>query len=160
MADALYGVSQLTVRCDEPVEIVLADFQQIGVLDGADRGGARTSTEQRHLSKGVPHAKRGNGAAGGLGARYAVCQHLHFSERDNVEGITGFSGLEQNFTRLQVAGVDARQDLLDLFGRQMAHQIAGRQQLDSLARIRLFACQGIFAELGDVAYRRSLLFQE
>src|SRR5260370_25747028 len=42
----------------------------------------------------------------------------------------------------------------------MTHEVAGGQQLNPLARIRLFACQGILAKLGDVAYRRSLLFQK
>src|SRR5258708_16987915 len=42
----------------------------------------------------------------------------------------------------------------------MTHEVAGGQQLDPLARIRLFARQGIFAKLGDVAYRRSLLLQK
>jgi hypothetical protein len=49
--------------------------------------------------------------------------------------------------------------LFDLFGRQVAHQIAFCQQLDPLRRIGLFAGQGIFAKLGAVAYRGSLFLQ-
>jgi hypothetical protein len=55
--------------------------------------------------------------------------------------------------------MNTRQDLLDLLGRQMAHQIAFRQQLDPAPRIRLFARQCIFAKLGDVANGGSLLLQ-
>jgi len=48
----------------------------------------------------------------------------------------------------------------DLFGWQVPHQVTGRQQLDSLVGVCLFASKGIFAELGDVAHRRSFLFQK
>jgi len=39
MADALHRVGQVTVGRNETLEIVLVDTEQIGVLDGADRGG-------------------------------------------------------------------------------------------------------------------------
>jgi hypothetical protein len=159
MTDALDGVGQPAVGRNQPVEIVFADFQQIGVLEGANRGSARTSAEQGHFTKSVPLAKLGNGAAGFRPIETAS-QDFHLSTRDDVEGITGVSGLEQNFGLIQMAGVDARQDLLDLFRWQMPHQVTGRQQLDSLVGVRLFARKRIFAELGDVAHRRSLLLQK
>ena len=79
--------------------------------------------------------------------------------RDNVEGVTCVSGPEQNVTRLELLFMNTRQDLLALLRRQMAHQIASRQELDPFPRIRLFACQRIFAKLGDVANGRSLFLQ-
>jgi hypothetical protein len=86
-------------------------------------------------------------------------QDLDFSTRDNVEGITRVSGPEQNVTGLELQFLNTRQDLLDLLGRQMTHQVARRQKLDPFPRIRLFACQRIFAKLGDVANGGSLLLQ-
>src|SRR5450631_1390424 len=160
MADALHGVGQLTVSCNEPVEIVLADIQQVGVLDGADRGGARTPAEQGHFTKRVPRAEHRNCAAGGLVTRQAVGQDFHSSMRYDVEGVTWVTGPKQNFTCLQLPVADTRENSLDLLGRQMAHQVARREQLDALVRIRLFARQGIFAKLGDVAYGRSLFLQK
>jgi len=63
MADALHGVSQLTVCRNESVEIVFADFQQIRVLKGANRGSARTAAEQGHFTESVSLAELGNRAA-------------------------------------------------------------------------------------------------
>ena len=80
--------------------------------------------------------------------------------RDDVERIAGVPGLEQNFASLQLAVADAGQNLFDLLGRQMAHQVGRRQQFDSPACIRLFARECVFAELGDVAYGRALLLQK
>jgi hypothetical protein len=80
--------------------------------------------------------------------------------RQDVEGITGVAGPEQNFVSLQLAIANTRQNSFDLVGRQMAHQVACRQLFNSLACIRLFARPGIFAKLGDVAHSRALLLQE
>src|SRR6267142_184782 len=135
MADALHRVGQLTVGRNETLEIILADTQQIGVLDGADRGGARASAEQGHFSKGVSLAEHGDSAAESVGARLTICQNLHLSVRHNVEGITGVAGPEQNFVSLQPAIANTWQNSLDLVGWQMAHQVACRQQFYSLARI-------------------------
>ena len=141
------------------VKIVFADFQQIRVLKGANGGGARTAAEQGHFTESVSLAKLRDRAAGFSPAQ-TVSQDFHLSTRDDVEGITGISGLEQNFSLIQMAGVDARQNFLDLFGWQVPHQVTGRKQLNSLVGVRLFARKSIFAELGDVAHRRSLLLQK
>ena len=62
-ADPLYGVGELTVGRNQSVEIVFADFQQIRVLKGANRGSARTAAEQGHFTESVSLAELGNRAA-------------------------------------------------------------------------------------------------
>ncbi len=108
MADALDGVSQLVVGRNKAVEILLCDLQQVGVLNGANRGSARAPAEQGHFSKRVPLAEHGNCAAVSLSTWQAVWQNLHFSIRDDIEGITRIPCLEQNSAGLQVAITDTR----------------------------------------------------
>jgi hypothetical protein len=62
-------------------------------------------------------------------AARAVCQDLYLSARDDVEGVTSVPGPEQDLPGLQLTVPNAWQDLFDLFGRQVPHQIARRQQL-------------------------------
>ena len=45
---------------NQPVKILLADCQQICVLDGADRRGSRISAQQRHFAKRMARAKLGD----------------------------------------------------------------------------------------------------
>src|ERR1700754_3144280 len=102
----------------------------------------------------------GDGAARSCITRRAVGQDFDFSVGDDVEGIAGITGPEQDFTRLQAAFANSRQYLFDPLGRQVAYQVARRQQLDALTRIRLFARQRIFTELGNATYSRSFAFQK
>src|SRR5260370_34746214 len=127
MADPLHSVGQLTIGSKESVEIVLGDLQQVCIQHSADRGGAQASAEQGHFAKSMSFAEDGDRAAGNVGARLTVGQNLHLSMRDDIEGIARVAGLEQNFARLQLALVDTGQNLLDLFGRQMAHEVARSQ---------------------------------
>jgi hypothetical protein len=108
IADTLDGIRQLMIGGNEPVEIVLADFQQVRILDRADRGGARSAAEQGHLPERFSLAEHGNHGAGGPGVRRITCQYLNAPMRHDVEGITGLAGLEQNLAGLQLAVVDAR----------------------------------------------------
>jgi len=68
--------------------------------------------------------------------------------------------MEEDLTILEMAGADERKDSFDFFGRQMAQQIAFRQQLDPLLRILLLTSQCIFTKTCRVPDRGPLLVEE
>ena len=94
MADALHGLGQLGISRNQPVENVFIDFQQVGVLDGPDRRGARVAAEQRHFSKRVPGTEHGDRIAGHSGVAGTIREDFHLAAPDDVEGVAGVTGPE------------------------------------------------------------------
>jgi hypothetical protein len=64
--------------------------------------------------------------------------YVYLSVRHDIEGVAGIPGFKQNLAGLQVTIADTGQDLLDLLGRQVPHQVATRQQPDPFARVGFF----------------------
>ena len=138
----------------------VADFQHLGVLDGTDRGGAGITAEQRHFSKRVSFAEHGQRTGGSRRIMRAVREDLHLAAPDDIERIAGVAGPEQNLPFFQLLFMDNRQNSLYLFGGQMAHQLARRQQFDPRLGIRLFARHRVFPKLGNASYGSAPLFQK
>src|ERR1700722_20549451 len=82
MADALYGLGHFGVGRDEPLEILLLDFQEACIFDGADRSGGWLPAEQGHFAKRVPLAEDRVGAAGSFVFKSGVRQKLDSSAGD------------------------------------------------------------------------------
>ncbi len=136
----------------QPVEIVLGDGDQVGVGFGAHGGGARAAAQQRHLAERLAVAQ--------LGQHALVGQHLDAAVGHDVEGIGRLALVEHRLARLDLALAHALEQRLDVLGRQVAQQVAGRQQRQVLARGLPLAVQRILDETRGVAQRRALLLEE
>ena len=124
----------------QPVKIVLADREKLGVGLGANGGGARTAAQQRHFAKRLPVAELG------ACALVAVGQHFDGAVSDDIEGVAGIAGTEHDRVGFDLALLDAVDQRLDLLGRQVAQQSAFRQQRELFVDGSALAVQGIFQE--------------
>jgi hypothetical protein len=95
VADLLYGISELPVGGDELVEILLADFHEIGVLGGANCSRPRAAAEQ-DIAEGCPTPSWAM-ASPGVWLSIHLAQDIHRSARDDIEGIAGSPALNRIF---------------------------------------------------------------
>ena len=154
---------QLMVFRDELIKIFLADFQQVRLGGRLNGGSTRLPAEEGHLAECLSFAQLRELFSGDVSIEAVAGRepkHVDLALRHDVERVSSVAGTEENLAIVEVAVADAWQDSFDFFRRQMAQQIAFRQQLDRLFRILLLAPQGILAKSCRVAYRRTLPVKE
>jgi len=116
---------------------------------------ARAAAQQRHLAEGLAAAQLGkNPGAGTRG------DHLHGAVGDEIEGIAGIACVEDDLAGLHGSRAHAIEQWRHFLGRQVAQQVAAREQRKPVAQRAALAVQRVFHETRGITQCRSLLFEE
>jgi hypothetical protein len=84
---------------------------------------------------------------------------LHAPAGNNVEGVSRRTGLEQDLAAFDRAGLNVRQDVLDVVGRQVTQEIAICKQGDQVLDLLPFASNRILLKPGRQSDRGAASFQ-
>ena len=96
MAQPLHRPSQDPILGDQPLEVLPANLEQLDVAGRPGQRGARAAAEQCHLAERLAVAQGGDGPV--------TFQYFDFAARDDIEGVAGIAGAEEDLPRLQPAG--------------------------------------------------------
>lgn len=112
------------------------------------------------LASPLSGAELGNGVRGDWSVAWGIGQDFDRSARDDVQRIARIAGTEQNLASREVPVLHARQQLLDPLCRQVAQEIAFRQQPDQLLCFFLLAFERVFTKARLVADGGALLLEK
>ena len=147
------GNSKMRIFVQQAVEIRFADDEQAAVGLGANGSIPDTAAQQRHLPHCLPLAKLSQDTR-----RLALGDNLDDTLGHDIEGIAWIPSTEQHLAFHQAALGDALDQRLKFLRRQMAQQLAFRQQFDLRTGRLALSIKGIFVKAGRVADGSALLF--